>query len=289
MAEPDQTYGTAAPGKAGASSWPDEQLLREVIDLVRGIDGGESGPSDISAYDIISYEEQVCHCVRTGDVESVLRMDVPGKSAPVAGVSPVLHLKCLLVALNAQCLHAAIDGGISTRMGYGLNSQLSTHIMTCATEDELLELVGSKVIPLSYCLLVRELSVPAVFDKDILRVIRYIHDHHHERITVGELAKHVGLSPEYLSAKFRRETGMTVSGYLSEARIREAKVLLRFSSLSIGEIAAQLSFSSQSYFRTAFKRKVGVTPQQYRNAAGEDGTKCLRFPNNSFAGCNTVR
>lgn len=247
----------------------DEQLLT-IVGLVRSITDNPSAPEDPDAYEIIAAEERVYHFVRSGDIESLLGMHVPARSMPVAGVSPVLHLKCLLVAFNAICLHAALDGGVSTRIAYGLNSQLAAHIMTCSTEEELIDLAESRIISLSYCLLVRELSLPGVTDKDIVKAIRYIHDHHHERVSARDIASHVGLSPEYLSTKFKRETGMTVSAYISQMRIQEAKALLRFTDLSIGEIAAQLSFSSQSYFQTSFKREAGMTPQQYRTAIGED-------------------
>ena len=250
----------------------DERQLQLIADLVHSIEEKDYVPEDPDAFDIISAEEQVFHYVRAGDLEALLRMRVPGESVPIAGTSRMLHLKCLLVALNALCLHAALDGGVSAKIGYGLNMKLAERIMTCASEDELAELMQSQFIPLGYCLLVRELSLPSVSDKDIVKAIRYIHDHHHERVSARELASHVGLSPEYLSAKFKRETGLTVSSYISQMRIQEAKALLRFTDLSIGEIAAQLSFSSQSYFQTSFKRESGMTPQQYRASIGwEEG------------------
>ena len=247
------------------------ELLRDVVELVGSIQADGADPADLNAYEMIAMEDHAYHFVKSGDYDSLLRMPLPAKSAPIAGVSPVLHLKCLLVAFNAICLHAALDGGISAKIGYGLNSQLAMHIMTCTTEEELTEIMDSRIIPVSYGLLVHELSLPGVTDKDIVRAIRYIHDHHHERITVRMLAEHVGLSPEYLSSKFKRETGLTVSAYISRARIGEAKAMLRFSDLSIGEIAAQLSFSSQSYFQTAFKRETGMTPQQYRTTVADEG------------------
>nr|MCR4871327.1 AraC family transcriptional regulator [Atopobiaceae bacterium] len=87
--------------------------------------------------------------------------------------------------------------------------------------------------------------------------------------SLSELAANVGLSPEYLSVKFKRETGMTTSRYISKMHVDEAKALLRFTNLSIGEIAAQLAYSSQSHFQSAFKRETGTTPQQYRMSVTE--------------------
>ena len=250
----------------------DARLVDEVVNLVRSTGMTASELDDVEAFDIISAEEQICHYVRSGDAESLMRVPVPEPSTPPEGVSRTSHLRYLLISLNAICLHAALEGGVSKKIAYGLNRQLSTRILTCSSEEELAELSRSRLIVLSYCLLVRELSIPNVTDKDIVRAIRFIHDHHHEQLSVRQIAESVSLSPEYLSAKFKRETGTTVSTYITRTRVDEAKALLRFSSLSIGEIAAQLAFSSQSYFQTVFKRETGTTPQQYRQSVGwKDG------------------
>ena len=244
----------------------DDSILKEVVELVDSIEHGEFGTENLEAYSLVRTEEEIAHHVRAGEIVPLLSTDVPLTIPPLAGVSQVEHLRYLLIAFNAICLHSALEGGVSLRMGYGLNVALSSRILTCTTEDELLELSHSHIIPVSYGMLVRTLAFPDVSDKDVVRAIRYIHDHHHDKVTVRELAEHVGLSTEYFSAKFKRETGMTVNAYITQMRIGEAKALLRFSDLSIGEIAAQLSFSSQSYFQTVFKRETGMTPQQYRSS-----------------------
>lgn len=252
----------------------DERQAMYIADLVHAIQENEYAPDDQRAYDIIAAEEQVFHYVRSGDLEALMRIEMPDVSDPVAGTSRYTHLRYLLVAQNAICLHAALDGGAAVKVAFLLNIQLSERIVSSASEEELLAIVQSRIIPLSYCLLVRELSVPSVSDKDIVKAIRYVHDHHHEKVSVNDLARHVGLSKEYLSSKFKRETGMTVSAYIAKMRIQEAQALLRFTDLSIGEIAAQLAYSSQSYFQTAFKRETGMTPQQYRvSIEGEESAR----------------
>lgn len=256
---------TTANGHAIDPTVPlEEGVLREIADLVGDFDGLDAVDDDLAAYEIITLEEQISHYVSSGELEPLMHIAMPEVSNPPEGVDPTTHLRYLLAAHNAICLHAAIGGGVSRRIAYKLNSRLSSRILGCVTGDELLELASSRIIPMSYCLLVRQLSFPGIKDKDIVRAIRYIHDHHHEQVSVRELADDVGLSPEYLSAKFKHETGMTTSRYIAKMRLEEAKALLRFSKLSIGEVSAQLAYSSQSHFQTAFKRETGMTPQQYR-------------------------
>jgi two-component system response regulator YesN len=51
-------------------------------------------------------------------------------------------------------------------------------------------------------------------------------------------------------------------------RIDKAKHLLETTALSLSEISEMTGFTSQSYFSTAFKTSVGMTPSQYKKKAG---------------------
>ncbi|MEH7313803.1 helix-turn-helix domain-containing protein, partial [Priestia megaterium] len=73
------------------------------------------------------------------------------------------------------------------------------------------------------------------------------------------------LHPNYLSKIFKKEVGKSVSQYIQEQRIEEAKKLLQLSNYTISEISTLLNFHDQSYFTTTFKKILGVTPKQYRN------------------------
>ncbi len=70
----------------------------------------------------------------------------------------------------------------------------------------------------------------------------------------------------YLSIVISRFSGVTAKKWIERAVIMEAKALLKFSSLSILEIAYQLNFPNDSFFNKYFKRIVGVTPMRYRKS-----------------------
>ena len=93
----------------------------------------------------------------------------------------------------------------------------------------------------------------------------YIYSHIKERIMIEDLADEMGVSANYLSRLFKKETGTSVSAYIREKKINMAKNLLRFSDCSMVDIANRLSFSSQSHFIQQFKEVVGVTPKKYRD------------------------
>ena len=67
---------------------------------------------------------------------------------------------------------------------------------------------------------------------------------------------------------FKQYTQMTIFEYLIEKRMSEAKKMLRSTDIKIYEIAKSVGYSSNTYFSTAFKKNVGVTPQQYRDGRG---------------------
>jgi AraC-like DNA-binding protein len=94
----------------------------------------------------------------------------------------------------------------------------------------------------------------------------YIHGHYAESISRTDLARHVALSEDYLTACFRKELGVTPIAYLNRYRVNQARQLLTGTSKSITEIALEVGFSDSSYFSRVFRREVGISPEAYRRA-----------------------
>ncbi len=101
--------------------------------------------------------------------------------------------------------------------------------------------------------------------KDKIRICtEYIETHTESHYDMKLLAEQVGYNPSYLSQKFKKVTGMTITEYGLKCRLKEADVLLRHTDVPISEIAAILCFSSQSHFQKAFKKQYGMTPRSWR-------------------------
>lgn len=97
----------------------------------------------------------------------------------------------------------------------------------------------------------------------VYRLEAYILLHHRRTITIGELAEHVGKTPNYISALYRRSTGRTLTDYIQQIRIAAACDLLTTSQMNIGEISDYLGFCEQSYFNKVFKKITGTLPSAY--------------------------
>ena len=83
-------------------------------------------------------------------------------------------------------------------------------------------------------------------------------------LTLEGLANELNVSNVYLSRLFKQESGVSFVNWLTHMRIKEAVRLLGTTELAIHEIAEQVGYETQHYFSTAFKKIMGVPPNQYR-------------------------
>lgn len=79
-----------------------------------------------------------------------------------------------------------------------------------------------------------------------------------------ELARAVGLNDYKLKIGFHQVFGTTVFGYLHNYRLERSRQLLEAGDLTVTEVTRAIGFANRSYFATAFKRKFGVNPHDYR-------------------------
>lgn len=94
-------------------------------------------------------------------------------------------------------------------------------------------------------------------------------------LTVADIASDIGVSPNYLSAKFRADTGITLNEYLRDTRLNQAAQLLKNSTMPITNVGIAVGLPDSSYFARLFKKRYGVSPSQYRaQPIGELRAKC---------------
>ena len=88
-------------------------------------------------------------------------------------------------------------------------------------------------------------------------------EHFREERSVGFYARQLCITPKYLTTLIKRISGQSVSEWIDNYVILEAKTLLKYSTMSIQEIAYYLNFPNQSFFGSYFKRNTGMSPSQY--------------------------
>lgn len=72
------------------------------------------------------------------------------------------------------------------------------------------------------------------------------------------------MNKNYLSSLFCNEMGVGFTKYLSDFRLKKAKILLRETELNINEIANMTGFATANYFVRVFKKQENCTPKEYR-------------------------
>lgn len=100
----------------------------------------------------------------------------------------------------------------------------------------------------------------------IIDAMAYMENHYKSQPSLEEVAAYVGFSAGYFSRLFHSQLGMPYSQYLSNIQIRNVQILLIGTDMSIMDIASETGYCHGDYLSTQFKKKVGMTPSQYRKA-----------------------
>lgn len=89
--------------------------------------------------------------------------------------------------------------------------------------------------------------------------------------SLAYIARQINLSDSYITRLYRSRMLKSIPDHITEVRMEAARKLLRDrQDLSITEISKQVGFSSISYFSKTFRRKHGMTPNEYRNSNDHD-------------------
>lgn len=98
----------------------------------------------------------------------------------------------------------------------------------------------------------------------ILHIMRYVNAQITMPLSLQSVSRDVGLSKEYVSSLFRKETGKTLTDYINERKLLLARQLLQNGDMAIGDIASHVGYENYSYFSRLFKRAFGISPVEMR-------------------------
>lgn len=107
-----------------------------------------------------------------------------------------------------------------------------------------------------------------VEDKTIGVCQEWIADNYTQPSPVAGMLGKSGLTERTFKRRFVRATGLAPMDYVHTLRLEEAKQMLETTSLPIEDIARDVGYEDGSFFRRLFRRKVGITPQDYRKRFG---------------------
>ncbi len=237
-----------------------QENLKELLVNVKyvPVKESESESREIEMYHT-SYQHQLqlCQMVEDGDydgyrnwIEKLKRGEIPFIIGKVSN-SSLNQMKYLFVTFGSIVVHHAIAGGLLELDAFTLSDKFLRRIDRATSVDDCSD-AFSYIDEL--VLAVQELKIKPTTNIKIIRCKNYIHDHLYATLDRETLAKKFELAPQYLSKLFKEQTGLTITDYIMERKIKESKRLIRNGDNSLGFVSCLLNFSSQRHFTSVFKK-----------------------------------
>jgi AraC-like DNA-binding protein len=137
----------------------------------------------------------------------------------------------------------------------------SSDMVICLLQMLLLELLREQAAPAGTKL--RTTNAVNSENEIIRRAQQFVSEHVREKLTVPMVARHVDVSPSYLTALFRKNLQISPGEYVRRIKLQESKQMIREDNMNFTEIAAALQYSTVHHFSRQFKDKFGITPTEY--------------------------
>lgn len=99
---------------------------------------------------------------------------------------------------------------------------------------------------------------------ELFTVKEYIDENYVKKITLDDLSAKFYINKYYLTKIFKEAYGTTINNYILSKRITHSKQLLRFSDMTVEQIACEVGMNDANYLSRMFKKVEGVSPKEYK-------------------------
>lgn len=212
-------------------------------------------------------EAELLRYIETGNLMGLQKLSEHARNTKIGIIAndTLRQYKNTFIVTVTLVSRTAMKGGLSPSIAYQLSDIYFKQVERLTEIDAIISLMGQ--VQRDYANRVANSIAPVTADNILYKVIQYVRENTNKKLTVTDVANHVGFSRPYLSRKIKKELGFDLSDFIKRCKLEEGKDLLAFSDKSISQISAYLCFSSQSHFQKAFKDKYDITPQAYRKSA----------------------
>ncbi|WP_419888408.1 helix-turn-helix domain-containing protein [Neobacillus niacini] len=208
-------------------------------------------------------EKKLLTIIREGRLEELKTFTQMGEESTgvLSKSSYIRSKKNVSIAGITLATRASIEGGLHPEIAFSLSDIYIQRLEDLKTIKDIDHVTGE-----AFFILTEKVNQVKEerFSKTITTCKNYIYNNRYERITHDDVANQVSLSHSYLSILFKKEVGISVSDYIQQVKIDEAKNLIEYTETPLSEIGSLLNFSDQSYFTKVFKKHTGITPKQYK-------------------------
>ena len=227
-------------------------------------------PTKRDRYQVYAAERALLDMVRNGDLnyaEAFSNSSLLSSGVPVSGPDPLRQVKSSITVFTSLVCRAAIEGGLSPEEAYSLGDAYIQRAENARSQQELLNLPATMYDDFIHR--VHRCRTNPRYSPMVQKCVDYIDLHLEQKIQAADLAAQLGCDDYYITRRFKRETGYSLTNYIKFAKIERAKVLLQSTRLTVQQIADGLGFTTRSYFIQCFKAVTGRTPTAWRAQADQ--------------------
>ena len=227
-------------------------------------------PTKRDRYQVYAAERALLDMVRNGDLnyaDAFSNSSLLSSGVPVSGPDPLRQVKSSITVFTSLVCRAAIEGGLSPEEAYSLGDAYIQRAENARSQQELLNLPATMYDDFIHR--VHRCRTNPRYSPMVQKCVDYIDLHLEQKIQAADLAAQLGYDDYYITRRFKRETGYSLTNYIKFAKIERAKVLLQSTRLTVQQIADGLGFTTRSYFIQCFKAVTGRTPTAWRAQADQ--------------------
>lgn len=169
--------------------------------------------------------------------------------------------KGYLIVLNTLLRKAAQQAEMHPKHIDHVSKSFAARIESAGRISELKDI--RDIMIKTYCSMIKNYALRG-YSPTIQRVISYIDFNLAGPLSLSELSEKNYISPGYLSAQFKKETGQTITSYIRMKRVKSSLSLLSRTNLPVREVAEKVGIADESYFTKLFKSIQDMTPCDYR-------------------------
>ena len=208
-------------------------------------------------------ENQLLHYVSIGDKNKAFKTINKELFADLNRFpdEPIRNLKNFAITMNTLLRKAVEENNIEPYILDSISNYFAKRIEKSNKMINIYSIFEEMIN--EYCNLVNEYKTKG-YSKIVSNAINYIKLNFKYDISLSSIAEELFVHPTYLAKKFKDETNKTISEYVNEVRVKEAKIMLKTTEFKIEDIAYHVGYNDKKYFSKIFKKIYNQSPSNYR-------------------------
>lgn len=238
----------------------------DILEEPQEITPQEKEESEFEYHDTQAVEQKLMPIIASGRVNELLEVMTaltnaslsPGRTAG----NSLRMTKNTFISAVSIISRIAVHEGVDYDFALTLSDYYIQKVELLTRTEEIVPVLGQMM--LDFTSHINELKSFKDVSPITTKAIDYVKRNIHNYCRLENIANALGISVSYLSATFKKDTGIPLKQFIDTEKIRTAKYMLGTPNTSIAEVAEKLKFSSISHFQSSFKKISGTTPGKYR-------------------------